>query len=666
MRNLKHHSRTTFILLILLILALASIVRLSTYARYLPYVDYGDELNMYMLALDWRGTPQAEQYGAFRVGEWLKGYPPLYVWLSMSVQQTLENNAGGRWLPPGDYVRVLRLLSVAAGVATTGLIIWTGVRVGGLLAGVVAGMVWSIAPLVLEANNLAIPDTLVYLACAAALAFALEGWICGSTPWVTGSVAAALVAIYAKYTPVFALLPPLLVLAVLLRRQRKRVLPWALLDFLLIAAAAIYLLTGYSATSLANQEADVARDSGLALMLNPARNWNNFLFSLLPIGAVLFAPIMLSGAAAWFISRRRGWKTLKLFPLVLLVIFGAPGIPLSAAFTYLNPGSMMRIRHVLPTTIALTVLFGGALAQITWTIREWMGSGSRLPRAAAYFPAIVVLLVWAVPAAAGDQSLIRQFSLPYTKYLLWKWTDANIPPDGMILMRSGSELNNTWNRPWSGYDGATAFQWWFEDNLPSSTPEQYAARGMAYFAMSSNDRDALHADWRFADWLDQLTPVKTIAGSPDAAGPTIEFYRLLAPQHPASTVFGGQITLVGYDLSEERYAPGDTLRFRPYWRSLRLPDTNYSMFAHLLPAGQEQQVAQFDGPLSAPTRPTLTWDDEAELHIGTDVSMIIPADAASGTYQLALGVYDYSSGARLLREGESDAFLIPITIRKPP
>jgi hypothetical protein len=663
MQLLKFPPRRAFIPLVLLILAAA--LRLATYARYLPYVDYGDELNMYMLALDWRGTPQAEQYGAFRVGEWLKGYPPLYVWLSMSVQQTLENNAAGRWLPPGDYVRVLRLLSVVAGVVTTGLIIWIGTRVGGLLAGIMAGVIWAFAPLILEANNLAIPDTLVYLACAGSLAFALEGWICGSPVWVSASVVAALVAIYAKYTPVFALLPPLLVLALLLRRQPKRVLPWAAFNIALIALAAVYLLTGYSAASLANQEADVARDSGLALMLNPARNWNNFLFSLLPIGALVFTLVILAGAAAWFISRRRGGKTLRLFPIALLVLYGAPGIPISAAFTFLNPGSMMRIRHVLPTTIALMLLFGAALAQLTWTTGEWIQSKGRWPRALAYAPALL-LLIWAVPAAAGDVSLIHQFSLPHTKYVLWKWADANVPPDGMILMRGGSELNNTWNRPWSGYDGATAFQWWFEDDLSASTPEQYAARGMAYFAMSSNDRAALQNDTGFANWLDQLTPLKTISGSPEAAGPTIDFYRLLPPQRAAHITYGSQIMLVGYDLSADGYDRGETLHFRPYWRSVRRPDTNYSMFIHLLPAGQQQQIAQFDGPLSSSARPTLTWDDATELHIGTDVSLAIPVDAAPGSYQLALGIYDYSSGARLPGEDGLDAFLIPITIRKSP
>jgi hypothetical protein len=147
---------------------------------------------------------------------------------------------------------------------------------------------------------------------------------------------------------------------------------------------------------------------------------------------------------------------------------------------------------------------------------------------------------------------------------------------------------------------------------------------------------------------------------------TVEFYRLLAPQHVATTTYGGQIALVGYDLPTERYASGDALHFRPYWRTIRRPDTNYSMFVHLLTTGEKQQIAQFDGPLSAPARPTLTWDDTAELHIGTDVSLIIPADATPGSYQLALGVYDYSNGVRLLREDETDTLLIPITVTKSP
>src|SRR5262249_28665585 len=143
---------------------------------------------------------------------------------------------------------------------------------------------------------------------------------------------------------------------------------------------------------------------------------------------------------------------------------------------------------------------------------------------------------------------IQMFSLPDTRYLLWRWTDANIPTDGMILMHQMGELEDTWNRPWSGYDGVKTFQWWFEEDPTKSTPRQYFDRGIAYFAMSDVDRAKRFTMAGMDSFINQLTLIKTIAPSGNAVGPTIHFYRMVPPQTSANFIFGEQITLVGYDL----------------------------------------------------------------------------------------------------------------------
>src|SRR5690348_9787539 len=63
----------------------AASVRLLTFDRYLPYLDYSDENNMYLLGRDWRGVEDVPV-----VPEWLAGYPPLYVWFNIGVQQGVE------------------------------------------------------------------------------------------------------------------------------------------------------------------------------------------------------------------------------------------------------------------------------------------------------------------------------------------------------------------------------------------------------------------------------------------------------------------------------------------------------------------------------------------------------------------------------------------------
>ena len=71
------------------------------------------------------------------------------------------------------------------------------------------------------------------------------------------------------------------------------------------------------------------------------------------------------------------------------------------------------------------------------------------------------------------------------------------------------------------------------------------------------------------------------------------------------------------------------------------------MFAHLYPANEDRIITQHDGPLSVLERPTLTWDDTNELYIGGDAQLVIPADIPPGDYRLIVGVYDYTTGARL-------------------
>ena len=96
--------------LLLLILMVSDLARLLTFERFLPLTDYPDELNMYMLALDWRDAPLGQQYGATRVGDWLGSYPPLFVWGEMGIQSVLDQIQNGQWIAAGKVVFWVRLL----------------------------------------------------------------------------------------------------------------------------------------------------------------------------------------------------------------------------------------------------------------------------------------------------------------------------------------------------------------------------------------------------------------------------------------------------------------------------------------------------------------------------------------------------------------------------
>jgi len=126
---------------------------------------------MVLLARSWRGVEQVAY-----IPQWLAGYPPLYVWINMGVQQVVEKLAAHPWVNYADYYYALRLLSAVSGIATTLLIIWLGWLIAGPIAGWFAGLAWGLAPIVVVHNNFALADPFVFLMCAASLAMALHAW----------------------------------------------------------------------------------------------------------------------------------------------------------------------------------------------------------------------------------------------------------------------------------------------------------------------------------------------------------------------------------------------------------------------------------------------------------------------------------------------------------
>jgi hypothetical protein len=127
------------------------------------------------------------------------------------------------------------------------------------------------------------------------------------------------------------------------------------------------------------------------------------------------------------------------------------------------------------------------------------------------------------------------------------------------------------------------------------------------------------------------------------------------------------IELVGYDLSAEEVAPGDTLTVTLVWRAQASLDTDYTVFVHLLDA-RDELVTQSDHPPLDGAYPTSFWisgDVVRDPHVLEIDGSVLPGRCTlvvgmyrSGTV-IRLPAYD-SSGARV----EDDAILIGrLTIR---
>lgn len=637
----------------------AASIRLLTFERYLPYMDYHDESYLYILARDWRGV-ELNDFIARR----LAGYPPLYVWMHGAMQSVYESIAHRPWYTPPDYIYVLRLAAVVAGVATTLWVVAIGWQIGGRIAGIFAGMLWAFAPIVVDNNSLAIADPMGYLACAAATAMALIAWKKLSLGWLFGCLLAGIASLYIKYWTLYPFVLWLAVAIRILRIQGRRALPGLIVQVLVGALFAAGLLKYLLDSGLSRMSPEMTNfsDEGAVNALDMNRNINNLSYFPVPIGTVLFWGGIALGVPAFLYSLRRKWALVDWRLIALLVVTVILAVIPTSTFIYIS--SVKYIRHALPVTIMLMGIWGAAVAQIIWTLKNiFSGTAGRY---AAFGAGAVFLGAALVPYIAEDVQFIRDYQRTHVQEALWEWADVNVPVDGQILVDRRSRVEDTWNRPWSGYDGSKTFQWWYTspDEFLNKPISDWTEAGITYFVTSAADQRDVYAPDKvnITPFLDKLTLVKTIPITPEMTGDAVSFYRLQPPQISADFDFGGQVKLAGYDLQSDSLKPGDTIQFRPYWHIDQRPATNYSMFIHVYPQGEDKLLAQYDGAPTVRERPTLTWDDVDELYIGADVAIQLPADLPPGEYRLAIGLYDYSTGARLTGADGATYDAIPITV----
>ncbi len=120
--------------------------------------------------------------------------------------------------------------------------------------------------------------------------------------------------------------------------------------------------------------------------------------------------------------------------------------------------------------------------------------------------------------------------------------------------------------------------------------------------------------------------------------------------HPLDADLGGQVELLGYDLSRDTASPGDTLTLTLYWRALREMDESYTVFTHVV-APDGSTSGQKDNPPVGGSYPTDLW---LRGEVVVDAYEIpIAADAVPGAHSLEVGMYVAETGARLPVVGAS-------------
>ncbi|WP_129629524.1 hypothetical protein [Candidatus Oscillochloris fontis] len=112
---------------------------------------------------------------------------------------------------------------------------------------------------------------------------------------------------------------------------------------------------------------------------------------------------------------------------------------------------------------------------------------------------------------------------------------------------------------------------------------------------------------------------------------------------PVGATIGTSIGLSSYSLSSASLRPGANLHVGLLWKALGVPTSNPLVFVQLLGPNAEK-VAQWDGHVGGDWYPSGAW--QPNMQIWQDIPLRISAEARAGTYQLVVGVYDPSTGAR--------------------
>ncbi|MCD6518723.1 MAG: phospholipid carrier-dependent glycosyltransferase [Anaerolineae bacterium] len=119
-------------------------------------------------------------------------------------------------------------------------------------------------------------------------------------------------------------------------------------------------------------------------------------------------------------------------------------------------------------------------------------------------------------------------------------------------------------------------------------------------------------------------------------------FRVPSPSHTLGVRFGEKIHLLGYDLQWD--LSRQLVRLRLYWRANAPIEKSYTVFTHLLgPNGQK--FGQHDGLPKGGSWPTNRWipgETVLDEHI-----LRVAQGAPPGKYQLAVGLYELSTGQRL-------------------
>jgi hypothetical protein len=608
-------------------------LRLPGVARGLPYIHNVDESNFYMRANDERGLLDA----GWR-NDWLRGYPPGYIWFYAGALTGLD------WISDNNihtdmskFVGIMRLVNVLGDIITLVLMMRVVTWLAGQRAGLLVGLVYALSAAVLDTVNLGLSDPLMVLWCALCMTLTIHAFRRDRWQSALLATAAGLLAVTFKYSVFAVLLMPAAYFLLFLWRRRARGLLPAALALGMVLMVVYGLLFIYGGTNLEINEAKNFRASFIDNTLTPIR-WQYTLNGLL--GTIGLGMLLVSVVGIARLLRRKMtpaiWLGLLILGTGLAILSIIPGY-----LAYLESRAYP-VRYTLPA--AMLVLTGLAALAGQTLLRQ--------PR-----PRWQMIVIFALPVLTLLPDIASYWTISHTPYsfaIAQTWFEENIPEGSLIWMES-AEAYTSLSRYDKGYSGFKSFPAYFAQDYINRASEVDFDE-VAYFFLTEDDigRWSAVSGWQP---LNVYPLIKHIGGA-EMLKPDLYIYSAKPMPNPQQTAFvnpsGTRIVLRGMNIT-----PAETqVSVESYWQADETqPSVDYSYTIYLTPADDPANVlAQRDGQLGH--RATSSWYDPEEILRGEIAPLDLPADLAAGDYTVWLAIYYWETGERLLLDDGTNALNI--------
>jgi hypothetical protein len=176
--------------------------------------------------------------------------------------------------------------------------------------------------------------------------------------------------------------------------------------------------------------------------------------------------------------------------------------------------------------------------------------------------------------------------------------------------------------------------------VPPGTPPGTYQIQVAWVPVGGGPALAAEQDGQSQEHI-SLTQVEVL---PPEADPEVR----PAVPNPLQAIFGGEITLKGYELSRAEAQPDDVLHLETRWQAETRPAGDYSLLVELVDSHQ-RPIAGWEFSPSASFYPTSSW--QAGEYLRGQHDLQLPNTLATGHYRLRLALVA-ASGEQLAVDGQ--------------